>query len=790
MEQGIPLHEIGITFPSLEKYAPLIHEIFPRYGLPDTGLPYNLSTGFQLSQSPLIRSFLLVLEAPMLRFEIKKLLQLLSSPFLRPGGEMSVEVSAVKRIARELRLTHFQGKWAAELENHIEYLQQQLETSREEDDFGLQRLQQRLATFKNAIEPLQNLLERLESLEKRQSVGDFREHYLALLDGLGFLGWYKKANPHLSTTEQEKEFRAFNRFIKLLDQFSWIVTNLHGQQKLSLKDFEYYLSLLVSQATYNLREWSNFGLQIMPRLEILAQEPRVLIFGGMVEGDFPRPYTRDVFFNDDERESMGLTATEDLLAQDRYLFYQILSSGVERLVFTYPKFRKEAAQVPSNFLNVLADQAEVCWRKNVPSAQFLQNQSELLAQTAQRIPAGVRPADVRKLQKWLQLNARDSEKEEVAHFWLQRVESAYRKRRREFSEYEGILNAFPEIVSDLQTRFSDQPFSITRLETFAFCPIKFYFRYILKLEEEAEIETGMTPLERGELVHQTLFRFYKTLREQERLRTPWLGGNLLRKIAEEEFAKLPFRGMLFDLEREKYFGSERHAGLWEMFLREEEENIRKLGFYPAYFEVAFGRAGRKTEQDPLLPVIDAIELKHAGETLKITGKVDRIDLNEHSEALLLDYKTGASGSTAKNVLNGIDLQLPVYAIAIKDLLKTVKPDANISPVMTAIYKVRDPENCQREPVIFDKTVGLPLSTRGNAALPNKSITDENGRQLTFGELLDRTEAFLFDYVAKIRSGEFRHTRFPEENPCKEYCDFRRMCRKDVRKLSETSKRSG
>ena len=248
--------------------------------------------------------------------------------------------------------------------------------------------------------------------------------------------------------------------------------------------------------------------------------------------------------------------------------------------------------------------------------------------------------------------------------------------------------------------------------------------------------------------------------------------------------------MLFDLEQEKYFGSERHAGLWEMFLREEEKNICKLGFYPAYFEVAFGRAGRKTEQDPLLPKIDALTLKHAGQSLKITGKVDRVDLNERGAVLLLDYKTGSAGSTAKNVLNGVDLQLPVYAIAINDLLKAAQPDADISPVMTAIYKVRDPENCQREPVMFDKSALPGSGIRGNAALPNKNITDETGRQLTFDELLDRTEAFLFDYVAKIRNGEFRHTRFPEENPCKKYCDFRRMCRKDVGKLSETSKGSG
>ncbi len=785
LQEGIPLHRIGITFPSLEQYAPLIHEIFPRYGLPDTGLPYNLSTGFQLSQSPLIRSFMLVLEVPLLGYEVKKLLQLLASPFLKPRDGVAVPLSAAKQIAQELRLTHFYGPWAEELAERLTFLREQIARSREEDDFDLQRLQARAHVFEENLEPLQTLLERLETLEKRQPVSEFRKNFLALLDDLGFLGWYKKRNPHLKTTEQEKEFRAFNRFIKLLDQFSWIVTNLHGEKALSLKDFEYYLNLLVSQATYNLREWANFGLQIMPRLEILAVEPQVLIFGGMVESDFPRPYTRDVFFNDEERDAMGLAATEDLLAQDRYILYQVLSANVQRLVFTYPKFQKEAARVPSNFLTVLSDQSDAHWRRAVPSALFLQNQGELLEQVGRQLPRAVRPSDERKLRYWLQLHRHDEEKQQVAQLWLQRVEIEHRKRGREFGAYEGILSDFSDIVARLQQAFGDRPFSITRLETFAFCPIQFYLRYLLGLEEEREIETGITALERGEFVHQTLFRFYVALREQHRLHIPWLGLNLLRKIAEEEFARLPrlSGGLLLELEREKYFGSERHAGLWEIFLREEEKQITALKFFPRYFEVAFGRAGRKAEQDPLLPEMPAIELRRNGSSVKITGKVDRIDLNDRGQALLLDYKTGSAASKAGDVCRGTDLQLPVYALMLRELLRST-PDREAQAAMTAIYRVRDPENCQREPVIYDREAGLNLNHRGHAGLPNKSITDEGGNPLTFENMLQRTEAFLFDYVEKIRHGHFRHTRFPQEAPCQKYCEFRRMCRKDVRKLLE------
>ncbi len=780
----IPLHKIGITFPSLEQYAPLVHEIFPRYGLPDTGLPYNLSTGFQLSQSPLIRSFLLLLEVPLQGFEAKKLLQLLSSPFFNPPRAQRVEASAVKVIARELRLNYFHGKWGEDLQKYRELLQRQLTESAEDDDFDRQRCEELIETFAAAAPKLQTLLEGLKALEQKQPAADFREQYLSLLDRYGFLNWYKNESEALTPQEREREYRAFNRFIKVLDQFSWIMTNLHGERKLALKELHQYLSLLVSQATYNLREWANYGLQIMPRLEILSTEPQALIFGGMVEGEFPRPYTHDVFFNDEKRKQMGLAATEDLLAQDRYLLYQLLGSGAERLVFTYPRFQKEAAKVPSNFLNVLADQVKVRWRKSAPSPRFLQNRQDLLEQVARRIPPGIKPADQRNFRRWILLHQNEQpEKIALLPGWLQQVRSNAGKRRRDqFGEYEGMLGAYPEIIRELRERFGEGPFSITRLETYAFCPIRFFFQYLLRLEEEPEIEPGLTPLERGQLVHQTLFRFYRALKERRQERRPSEEAALLKQIAEEEFARLPFQGILFELEREKYFGSAQHPGVWAQFLKEEEESIGNLQFYPEYFEVAFGRAGRKSEQDPI-SIEEPLTLEREGKTVQITGKVDRVDLNEFGQALLLDYKTGSAISHVKEMLAGTALQLPVYAAALPKLLQRGQSEPAVEPVMLAIYQVKDEENCRRVAVAFDRTAGLNIKTGNNpAALPNKKIVDEEGRELTLGELIDRSEAQVFAGVEKIRQGEFRHTAYPDAPACESYCEFRRMCRKDVGKL--------
>ena len=764
LEKNIPLHKIGITFPSLEQYAPLIHEIFPKYGLPETGLPYNLSTGFQLSQSPLIRSFMLLLEIPLFGFDAKKVEQLLVTPFLSPELRKHLPAEFVYTVTSELRITQLVGDIRAKIAKHLAYLEQQ-KSMAGEDAYTQRDIEQRIGLLQQYSEAFCELLDRLSEMIKKQSVGEFRRCYLALLDRLGFM----------TPTEKEKEFRAFNRFIKLLDQFSWIVTTLHGDEPLTLKELYGYLNLLISQATYNLREWSNFGLQIMPRLEILAIEPQVLIFGGMVEGDFPRPFTKDAFFSDDERAEMKLAASEDLLDQDKFLFYQVLSSRVERLVFTYPRFQGESATVPSTFLTVLEDQAVVHRRKNMPSDLFLQTESDLLLNTARGIRNHQQNASKLQLKRWYLLNRTFPEKLALAEIWFQKMRVQQQVFGDDFTEYEGMLNTFPEIFNEIARLTTEKPLSITRLESYAFCPIQFFLNYVLNLSEREEVQTEMTALERGQYVHHTLFRFYVELRNKGMLNEAPTQAELLRKIAKSEFNKFPFSGLMTDLEYLRFFGNgANRKGLWQRYLEQEASYMadESTAFIPAFFEVAFGNAGSKQAQDPLLPNLPPAKLTDGTTGFELTGKIDRIDLDKNKNALLLDYKTGSVDvGNMGNILKGLVLQLPVYA----DVLKQILEDRINRSVAVALYQVKDEFACKRKNLIADN-IDIPGGGR-DYKVPNKKSEEKD-----FDDVLKEVRAHLFRYVRQIRGGIFRHTEYPTEHPCTKYCQFRYMCRKDTGKI--------
>jgi ATP-dependent helicase/DNAse subunit B len=775
LEKNIPLHKIGITFPSLEQYAPLIHEIFPKYGLPETGLPYNLSTGFQLSQSPLIRSFMLLLEIPLFGFDANKIEQLLEMPFLSPELRKRIPPEIVYNVASELRMTRLAGDICSKIGKHITYLNQQ--KGLVVDDTYTQRdLDQRVKLLKQHAEDFCKLLEWVSEINKKQSVSEFRRGYLELLDRLGFLKWYRTENPYMTPTEKEKEFRAFNRFIKLLDQFNWIVATLHGDELLTLKDLYGYLNLLISQATYNLREWSNFGLQIMPRLEILAIEPQVLIFGGMVEGDFPRPFAKDAFFSDDERAEMNLAASEDLLDQDKFLFYQVLSSRLERLVFTFPRFQGEAATVPSTFLTVLKDQTEVHCRKKMPSELFLQTETDLLINTARGIRNQQQNASKLQLKRWYMLNRSFSGKVAMAELWLQKMKVQQQKLGDVFTPYEGMLNVFPEIVDKIAQITIRKPLSITRLESYAFCPIQFFLNYVLELSEREDVQTEMTALERGQYVHHTLFQFYVELRKKGLIKEAPSQGGLLRETAEKEFKKFPFSGLLYELEFLRFFGNgTNRQGLWQKYLEKEASYMsddKATLFEPAFFEVAFGDVGAQSTRDPKLLDLPPVKMSDGTISFELTGKIDRIDLDQNGNALLLDYKTGnINGSAIGNVLKGLVLQLPVYADVLNDILS----DYINRPVAMTLYQVKDEFTCKRKNLMSDN-ITLPGGGR-DYRLPCK-----NSQEKSFDEVLNEVRDFLFGYVGQIRSGNFRHTAYPKDDACAKYCQFRYMCRKDTGKI--------
>lgn len=749
-----PLDKIAVTFNPLEKYVPVINRVFTEYGI-----PFNLSTGYPLKQSPLMTVMIRVLDTVNEGFDFRNVFHLCQSPFFKSDPGLT-GTSLYKALVKG-RIRHLSYNWDSRLLKNLENMGERLNDT----------LKNQLQSLKLFLDPFINFG------THNRSVKNFKADYLNLLRQSTLIEWYKHENTALTERQKEREFRAFNKFMKILDQFSWSMQMIYMDREIELKSWLSHLKSALNRSVYNLTEWPVEAVQIMPRLEIQAVDYDILFIGGLVDGQFPRSSVADIFLNDDNRQKLGLLANEDLLSQDRFIFFSLLNSAGSRTYLTIPRYSGEKSLVPSSFID---DLRECCSFSDAAS-----DENPLLSKTRlwESLGSAVQKGDqnlsmgIKKL--LLQLDT-------THNFYnlLYKI-NAQNIRLNLFDIpgiYEGNLSHNQQILKFMHNTYSEHAWSISKLEDYAFCPMQYFLKRMLRLEEIPEFEEEVSPLERGNTVHNILYKFYSALREKGQLAFPAAHLNLLENITENELNRLPFNGFFWKLEKMRFFGRPGNPGLLKTFLNIEKAEIDKSGFIPAHFEYCFGPAYNK-ETDPhssenLLTIRDK-----DGRILRINGKIDRIDIHpEKQQAAVFDYKTGnIDGKNAQAVADGLSFQLPVYIMALEQLL-----DNNLDVVYGGYYQVKDDQNCKREAAMADAEKYPYLKNNARGKLPN-SYVKIDGEKVSFTQLTSHSKEVALQKQDEFLNATFKHTAFPTDKRCSNFCDYKRMCQKYVTKLKYQGK---
>ncbi len=281
-------------------------------------------------------------------------------------------------------------------------------------------------------------------------------------------------------------------------------------------------------------------------------------------------------------------------------------------------------------------------------------------------------------------------------------------------------------------------YRVSRVDHYVDCPFKYFAENVLGLPEERDEMAGLTPLERGKLIHELFERFYRAWDEER-------GGSitaatlpdavaLFAALTDEMLARLPEADRV--LERARLLGSLVAPGVAErVFQMEADEGgqvVRRL------LEI-------ELKGPFVFPLLGGFKTR----TVEISGKADRIDVFHDGGLRVVDYKLSRLPDTRTSI------QIAVYAHAARQWLEAQR-QARVLDQGSEIPRLR-----RRRPV------------RGRAWQPRPNRRRSPSR---------RAPANLPASSTALNPASFRRSRAGSRECA--WCRYAGVCRKEYREAED------
>ena len=465
------------------------------------------------------------------------------------------------------------------------------------------------------------------------------------------------------------------------------------------------------------------GVQILGLEESLIHPWKEIYLGGLMDGKFPQRLPQNIFLPEQMLETMGVRTLERARLNSAYHFYRLLLSA-DRVMLTYPENEGDRPAVPSPFLEELTP-----------------------LRTAGLLNRGIeRTSGIQ-----FSLKVEDSHSVPELAKAMSLVE--------DLKALNGILRSTIEGVSGIKSAIEHKPakpmpaitpyvrreFWVTELDAYLNCPYDYWITNVLRIEPLEEVTEDISPLGRGSKVHAILRNFYLAWKTPVTRENREEAKALLKKLADHAF----------DIEADT-FRNRRDKELFlavmaERFLDAEVE-FWKQGMKPAYLEQKIGRY--------------RLVLSN-GEEVDLSAKIDRIDVDENGNFIIVDYKTGKYPLPKMNIDQDI-FQLPVYAVMVQQTLLNEGP-ALKRPIGLAYYDLKGRTGAgARDTVLYNKDARSDHPSSKPKASPKGAEE--------FEEILEQSMEKARRAIEGILAGNFSSTP-RDESRCR-YCPNEMMCEKE------------
>jgi ATP-dependent helicase/nuclease subunit B len=786
--------EIAVVFRSPEEASPLVGEVFEALGI-----PFALETGLRLDRSPVLAALVALLRLDLDDWPFAQLVSVLGSNYFQPawpGWQDGKTAAAAERTLRRLQIPSGRKQLLEELSS-IASAGGGANGDRGDEAGG--RAQRTLAV-------LERLAAAFDELPQETGPAGWGQAWARLARQIGMLramelgeGEVPPAREHgrppageghggptprrpaaprpaAATAAPFPDRRAWEQLQRGLAAGDTLARWM-GQRPVQWDRRAAFDALwdFLSTERVGPAEDESGRVRILSAASARALRIPCLFLAGLSEKAFPPAHRVDRLYSEPEYqrlidEGLPLAARTDRNREEMLLFYETVTRATRRLYLSYPAL-DESAQ-PLSASPYLDEMEQACGGRT----------ARTVSADLSPIPTGDEPLSAAEFRVQAVATAREGNVSLLAGLvqhqpavaenvlaGLQLID--LRQDRRRFGPAEGMLSG-DAVRRELSARFSpQQTFSATTLEQYASCPYRFFLEHVLGLEPIEELVLAMDYLGRGRLAHEALAAFHRRVNqllgrpaspleldpaEYDRLRL-----ETLEELLREEIRN-PVQAALREVDRRLVDG-------WLAAYRDQHAKYDALWkqcdtpLVPEFFEVSFGG-----KAEGLAPPSTGRPLEFLAdeETIGISGRIDRIDTGQLAGKTVfnvLDYKTGNPIKfDQESVEAGTTLQLPLYAIAITELILS---DRDSIPWQAGYWYLKERG--------FKQALRMYQRTDGSL------VPADRWEEIRGG--LARTVANL---VRGIRSGEF--PVYSRDDRCTGYCPYKTVCRvNQVRSLEKT-----
>jgi ATP-dependent helicase/nuclease subunit B len=775
--------DIAVVVPDMNNYAHYIESAFAQYNI-----PYFLDRVRNMKHHPVTALLGAALQAAGNHYALSDVLSYLKSDLT------GIDAEAVDRLENYCRAFDVQGN---------EWLLTKAWDFAPADEKQLYH-EDRLDTLRRkAIAPLVRLEQQLTG--KDITAGAFTQGVWGLLEELGVQQTLAAWSVEDVSDQLYGHRQLFARLVELLDEMGAIF----GEQKMPLNHWTGIFSDALSSLTVKLIPPTLDQVLVGSIERSRHPDVKAIFLIGVTQKQFPVPLGSEGLLGEADYKLAAVNElelsdpTQLQLVHRQYLTYIALTRASKYLFISYPlldekgsavvpwsgidQLQKAFGDVRAVYPQTLADTAEEILTAD-PLAQWL-----CAAMGKDRITGSGQEAEGRSeavaAGVWAAMR-------ECGHASLEAVA----EHVNHALEYDNAAVLEAELLTALPA--GPLTTSVTRLGTFAACPYQYFAKYLLRLEKRKLLR--FEPMDIGTFYHAVLEALFKRLAADGK---DWAdaGDEALPTLCEETAGTV--------IRQDAHITNYMRRNAHHRYIIDAAVQTLK-DFMPTL--TALSRAGvfRQTAAELAFGPGRDLELTMQtgpGRPVAFAGKIDRLDtatVDGQTVGVVFDFKRAGKSVNFAGMLYGLDLQLPVYLLAVgkmggngqkRCLTPLVPAGAFYLPIEGGVQAKKlsqlgqEGRTLLKAKGLFDGRFADRLDTAasGGWSRSYNFYTNKDGdpygnygnsgalSREDFAALLDHTVACVCRLAGELAGGKIAITpyRLGKQSPCS-WCDYRALCRFD------------